>query len=101
MKKPDKDLQQLLVSSATEWMDRRRVLHTNIFRGAFQDAFEAGWHARDNVKRFHHEAEVESVKKEIERLETLLLDLAEEKDDAESKALALKYQLEGVQKAIK
>ncbi len=100
MKKPDKDLQQLLVNSTTEWMNRKRVLHTNIFRGAFQDAFEAGWHARDNVKRFHHEAEVESMKQETEKLEALLFNIGEEKDDAESKAFALECRLESIQKAV-
>ncbi len=101
MKKPDQDLIQLLAESATSWMDQKRVEHTSRFRAAFQDAFEAGWHARDEVKRFHHEAEVESVKKEVEKLETLLLDLGEEKDNMAQKAIDLETKLNNIKESQK
>ena len=100
MKKPDKDLQQLLAESATEWSHQKQVEHTNRFRAAFQDAFEAGWHARDNVKRFHHEAEVKSVKQEIEKLEALLLDLGEEKDDLEQRNVELESRLSDIEEVV-
>ena len=100
MNKPNRDLQQLLAESSTKWLHQKCVEHTGRFRAAFQDAFEAGWHARDRVKRFHHEAEVQSMKEEMEKLEQQLLQFGEEKDNAEQKAVDLETQLANVEKAI-
>ncbi len=100
MNKPDLQLQSLLNDKFEAWKKEKRGYCVNALNHAVDDVFKAGWLARDEVKRFHHEAEVESLKEEIERLEALLLDLGEEKDDAQSEAFALKHQLKGVEKAI-
>lgn len=100
MNKPDLKLQSLLNEKFEAWKKEKRGYCVSALNHAVDDVFKAGWLARDKVKRFHHEAEVESLKKEIEKLETLLLNFGEEKDDAQSKAFALKHQLEGVKKAI-
>ena len=88
MNKPDLQLQSLLnekndVFLFEAWKKEKRGYCVNALNHAVDDVFKAGWLARDEVKRFHHEAEVESLKKEIEKLEVLLLDLGEEKDNLE------------------
>lgn len=99
MKKPDKDLQQLLTESVMEWLHQKQVEHTDRSRAAFQDAFEAGWHTRDR-KQYKADSLIESMKKEIERLETLLVIFNQQKDRAEGKNLQLQNKLESVEKAM-
>ncbi len=100
MNKPDLQLESLLNESFETWKKKGRGYCVNVLSHAIDDVFKAGWRARDEVKRFHHEAEIESMKKRTEELEQELLNLGEEKDNLEEMNVDLESKLSRIEGAI-